>query len=109
MKDWIYFYIEHTIKYGEPFYKEGIKYKKCGVLLTCLEPKSGHTYDLLTDFDEIERKERLMKALECVHQKFGKKKIGIGSCFVPNRNWSMSRDKLSKNPFRWDDLLVINN
>ncbi|MFL4369475.1 hypothetical protein [Acinetobacter baumannii] len=22
MKDWIYFYIEHTIKYGEPFYKE---------------------------------------------------------------------------------------
>lgn len=22
MKDWIYFYIAHTIKYGEPFYKE---------------------------------------------------------------------------------------
>ena len=22
MKDWIYFYIEHTIKYGVPFYKE---------------------------------------------------------------------------------------
>lgn len=22
MKDWVYFYIEHTIKYGEPFYKE---------------------------------------------------------------------------------------
>jgi hypothetical protein len=22
MKDWIYFYIEHTIKYGKPFYKE---------------------------------------------------------------------------------------
>ena len=22
MKDWIYFYIEHTIKDGEPFYKE---------------------------------------------------------------------------------------
>ncbi|HFD8675638.1 TPA: Y-family DNA polymerase, partial [Acinetobacter baumannii] len=31
-------------------YKEGIKYKKCGVVLTCLEPKSGHTYDLFTDF-----------------------------------------------------------
>ncbi|MCU4583197.1 Y-family DNA polymerase [Acinetobacter gyllenbergii] len=89
-------------------YEEGIKYKKCGVLLTCLEPKSGHTYDLLTDFDEIEKKERLMKAMESVHQKFGKKKIGIGPCFVPNRNWSMSRDKLSKNPFRWDDLVIVN-
>ena len=88
-------------------YKEGIRYKKCGVLLTCLEPKSGHTYDLLTNFDEIEKKERLMKAMEGVHQKFGKKKIGIGPCFVPNRNWSMSRDKLSKNPFKWDELLLI--
>ncbi|EKU55830.1 ImpB/MucB/SamB family protein [Acinetobacter sp. WC-323] len=90
-------------------FKEGIKYKKCGVLLTCLEPKSGHTYDLLTDFDEIENKERLMVALECVHQRFGKKKIAIGPCFVPNRNWSMCRNKLSKNPFKWDELLIINN
>lgn len=22
MKDWVYFYIEYTVKYGEPFYKE---------------------------------------------------------------------------------------
>ncbi len=28
------------------------------------------------------------------------KKIGIGPCFLLNRNWSMSRDKLSRNPFR---------
>ena len=90
-------------------YKAGIKYKKCGVLLTCLEPKSGHTYDLLTDFDEIEKKERLMNAMECVHQRFGKKKISVGPCFVPGRNWSMSRDKLSKNPFMWDELLTIKN
>jgi DNA polymerase V len=88
-------------------FKEGIKYKKCGVVLTCLEPKSGHTYDLLTNFDEIERKERLMKTLEGVHQKFGKKKIGVGTCYIPNRNWSMSRDKLSVNPFLWDDLIRI--
>lgn len=42
-------------------YKEGIKYKKCGVVLTCLEPKSGHTYDLLTDFKQIEKKECLCR------------------------------------------------
>ncbi|MCP9159874.1 Y-family DNA polymerase, partial [Acinetobacter baumannii] len=59
-------------------YKEGIKYKKCGVVLTCLEPKSGHTYDLLTDFEMIEKKEQLMRALDNVHTKFGKKKIGVG-------------------------------
>lgn len=88
-------------------YKEGIKYKKCGVVLTCLEPKSGHTYDLLTDFEHIEKKECLMQAMDGIHSKFGKKKIGVGPCFIPNRNWSMSRDKLSRNPFRWDELLII--
>ncbi|XZU98162.1 Y-family DNA polymerase [Acinetobacter baumannii] len=90
-------------------YKEGIKYKKCGVVLTCLEPKSGHTYDLLTDFENIEKKECLMQAMDGIHSKFGKKKIGVGPCFIPNRNWSMSRDKLSRNPFKWDELLTIKN
>ncbi|HBJ3898340.1 DUF4113 domain-containing protein [Acinetobacter baumannii] len=88
-------------------YKGGIKYKKCGVVLTGLEPKSGHTYDLLTDFEHIEKKECLMKAMDDIHSKFGKKKIGVGPCFVPNRNWSMNRDKLSRNPFKWDELLII--
>jgi len=90
-------------------YKEGIKYKKCGVVLTGLEPKSGHTYDLLTDFKHIEKKECLMQAMDGIHSKFGKKKIGVGPCFIPNRNWSMSRDKLSRNPFKWDELLLISN
>ncbi|MDV7457703.1 DUF4113 domain-containing protein [Acinetobacter baumannii] len=88
-------------------YKEGIKYKKCGVVLTCLEPKSGHTYDLLTDFKQIEKKECLMQAMDGIHSKFGKKKIGVGPCFIPNRNWSMSRNKLSRNPFKWDELPLI--
>ncbi len=50
-----------------------------------------------------------MKALDNVHNKFGKKKLGISTCYVPGRNWSMSRDKLSRNPFLWDELLTINN
>lgn len=88
-------------------YKEGIKYKKCGVVLTGLEPKSGHTYDLLADFEMIEKKEQLMKALDNVHTKFGKKKLGVGPCYMPGRTWSMSRDKLSRNPFKWDELVKI--
>jgi len=91
---------------GEIF-KEGVKYKKCGVILTGLEPKSGHTYDLLTDFEMIEKKEKLMKTFEGVHQKYGKKKLGVGPCFIPGRAWSMSRDKLSKNPFRVEGLLMV--
>lgn len=89
-------------------YKKGIKFKKCGVVLTCIEPKSSHTYDLLTDMQEIEEKEKLMKAYEAIQEKFGKKKIGVGPCFLPNRSWSMSRGKLSNNPFTWSGLLRVN-
>lgn len=72
-----------------------------------LTPKSDHTYDLLTDLELIDKKEQLMKALDNVHTKFGKKKLGVGPYFIPGRNWSMSRDKLSRNPFRWDELPLI--
>jgi len=100
-------FVKAATKMVSHIYKEGIKYKKCGVILTGLEPKVGHTYDLLTDFEAIEKKEQLMKTLDNVHTKFGKKKLGISSCYVPGRNWSMSRDKLSRNPFKWDELPLI--
>lgn len=100
-------FVKAAVKMVSHIYKEGIKYKKCGVILTGLEPKAGHTYDLLTDFEHIEKKECLMKAMDGIHSKFGKKKIGVGPCFVPGRNWSMSREKLSRNPFKFDQLLMI--
>ncbi|EHU2654894.1 Y-family DNA polymerase [Acinetobacter baumannii] len=100
-------FVKAAVRMIDEIYKEGIKYKKCGVILTGLEPKSGHTYDLLTDFAYVEKKECLMQAMDGIHSKFGKKKIGVGPCFIPNRNWSMSRDKLSRNPFRWDELPLI--
>ncbi|MEG9134184.1 DUF4113 domain-containing protein, partial [Acinetobacter baumannii] len=102
-------FVKAATKMVSHIFKEGIKYKKCEVILTGLEPKSGHTYDLLTDFEAIEKKEQLMKTLDNVHTKFGKRKLGISTCYVPGRNWSMSRDKLSRNPFQWDELLTIND
>ncbi|WP_289338702.1 Y-family DNA polymerase [Acinetobacter baumannii] len=100
-------FVKAATKMVSHIYKENIKYKKCGVILTGLEPKVGHTYDLLTDFELIDKKEQLMKTLDNVHTKFGKRKLGISTCYVPGRNWTMSRDKLSKNPFKWDELVII--
>lgn len=100
-------FVKAAVKMVSDIFKEGIKYKKCGVILTGLEPKTGHTYDLLSDFELIEKKEQLMKTLDNVHTKFGKKKLGVGPCYIPGRNWSMSRDKLSRNPFKWDELPLI--
>ncbi|WP_291341524.1 Y-family DNA polymerase [Acinetobacter sp. UBA801] len=99
--------VDRAVQMMNLLYRKDVKFKKCGVILTCLEPKSSHIYDLLTDMEEVQKKESLMQALEGVQKKFGKKKIAAGSCFLPDRNWSMSRDKLSRNPFKWDELLEI--
>ncbi|MFI8146025.1 DNA polymerase thumb domain-containing protein [Acinetobacter sp. ABJ_C5_2] len=89
-------------------YARGIEYKKCGVILTGLEPKDTFTYDLLTDWDKVEKEERLMTTIEQVVEKFGKHKIAVGSCRLPNRGWSMTRDKLTQNYFSWEGLPKIN-
>ncbi|WP_010111414.1 Y-family DNA polymerase [Acinetobacter sp. P8-3-8] len=90
-------------------YQKGIKYKKCGVILTGLESKNSHAFDLLADRSNIDKKDKLMSAIEGVHERFGKKKLAIGACYIPNRSWSMNRSKLSKNPFNWDELLTIDH
>ncbi|MEG0651348.1 MAG: DUF4113 domain-containing protein [Acinetobacter sp.] len=90
-------------------YKKGIKYKKCGVILTGLESKGSHAFDLLSDRSNIEKKDKLMSAIEDIQDRFGKKKLGIGATYIPNRSWSMTRNKLSKNPFHWDELLTIDH
>lgn len=89
-------------------YARGIEYKKCGVILTGLEPKDTFNYDLLTDWNKVEKDENLMTTIEQVVEKFGKHKISVGSCRLPNRGWSMTRDKLTQNYFSWEGLPKIN-
>lgn len=66
-------------------------------------------YDLLTDMDDIAKQENLMLAFESITNKFGKKKLAVGTCMFPDRKWTMCRNSLSQNYFSWDELLKINN
>lgn len=91
----------------EAVYLPGINFKKCGVVLVDLKSKDNHIFDLLTEMQEIEKKERFMTTFENIQDKYGKRKISVGSCNMPNRNWSMKQDRLSKNPFTWDGLIKV--
>lgn len=91
----------------ESIYKEGVAFKKCGVILTCLEPKENHIYDMFTDMDQVEQSNRLMDSLDQIHEKFGMKKLAIGASMLPNRTWTMTRNQLSQNYFKWDQLLKV--
>ena len=88
-------------------YAKDIAFKKCGVILTCLEPKENHVYDMFTDMKHIEVSNALMDSLEAIHLKYGKTKIALGASLMPNRTWNMSRDRLTQNYFKWDQLLCV--
>ncbi|MBD8008743.1 Y-family DNA polymerase [Acinetobacter pecorum] len=88
-------------------FQEGMEFKKCGVILTAIEPKSTYIYDLLSDSMQIEKNERLQEALEKVKTKFGDKKLAIGPCKMHGRAWAMSRQKLTQNYFSWEGMLTI--
>ncbi|QIC76848.1 DUF4113 domain-containing protein [Acinetobacter indicus] len=55
----------------------------------------------------IEVSDALMDSMESIHNKFGKSKLSLGASMMPNRTWSMSRDRLTQNYFKWDQLLTI--
>lgn len=91
----------------ERLFESGIEYKKCGVILTGIEPKATHIHDLLSDMDAIEKYENLQLAMDQVKSKYGNSKLAIGSCQMPNRPWSMSRNRLTQNYFSLEGLLEI--
>ncbi len=42
-----------TMAIMEAIYAQDIGFKRYGVILTCLEPKAGHVYDIFTDIHSI--------------------------------------------------------
>lgn len=96
-----------VLKRINELFQEGIEFKKCGVILTAIEPKSTYIYDLLSDSTQIEKNERLQNALEKVKARFGDKKIAIGPCKMHGRAWAMSRQNLTQNYFSWEGMLRI--
>ncbi|MGE8653751.1 MAG: Y-family DNA polymerase [Acinetobacter gandensis] len=99
--------IKAVMKRIDDIYKEGIEFKKCGVILTGIEPKETYIHDLLADLDAIEVDEKLQSTLEDVKEKFGDKILAIGPCMLPNRRWSMSRNRLTQNYFSVEGMLTI--
>lgn len=96
-----------VMKRMNELFQEGIEFKKCGIILTAIEPKSTYIYDLLSDNTQIEKNERLQEALEKVKIKFGDKKLAIGPCKMHGRAWAMSRQNLTQNYFSWEGMLTI--
>lgn len=101
--------VQTATRLMDQVYKSGIEFKKAGVILTCLEPKHTYTYDLLTDHQDLEKTEQLMKAIEEVQQIFGKNKIGFGGSMFKNRIWNLTANYQTRNYFSFDGMIKIKN
>ncbi|HAV5689087.1 TPA: DNA polymerase V subunit UmuC, partial [Acinetobacter baumannii] len=101
--------VQTATRLMDQVYKAGIEFKKAGVILTCLEPKHTYTYDLLTDHQDLEKTEQLMKAIEDVQQIFGKNKIGFGGSMFKNRIWNLTANHQTRNYFSFDGMIKIMN
>jgi DNA polymerase V len=50
---------------------------------------------------------KLMDSLDEIYNKFGNTKLALGASMMPYRTWNMTRNQLSQNYFKWDQLLCV--
>lgn len=85
----------------EKIFVPGKRYKKAGIVLTSLSPKSGHIYDLLIDHSKLNTREQLMQSYEQVNRKYGEHTLTVGIAKLVSR-----QQFKSPNIFMLDQLVT---
>lgn len=87
-------------------FKQGIHYKKAGVIISGIVPENNVQASL---FDQVDRnKHKLaLAALDKVNNRYGKDAIKLASQGYEKR-WKLRQEKLSPNyTTRWEDIMVV--
>ena len=92
----------------DKLYKEGIEFKKCGVMLCELIKEEHRTIGLLTEKKKKKKEQALITAFQSIQSKFGKAKIAAGSCNLKNRDWEPKSERQSRNYFSEAGMIVFN-
>lgn len=93
---------------AKALYKAGRSYRKAGIILEGLVPKSLFQQDLFhSSAPDLERRTRAMQAIDTVNKSFGKETLVFASEGF-DKAWSM-RQSLRSNRFttRWDEILKV--
>lgn len=89
-------------------YKEGYAFKKCGVMLSGLEPQDGRWLSLLDlPPDTHSRTAPIMDAVDRVNTRWGRDTIKFAASGI-NGTWQMKREMCSpRYTTTWDELLNV--
>ncbi len=90
----------------EKIYRKGYHYKKSGVIITEIVPKSSVQLNLFHKID-IEKHDKLMKTLDYLNNKYYRNTVRLGAEGNGNA-WKMKQEKLSKRyTTRLDETIEI--
>lgn len=89
-------------------YKDGYAYKKCGVMLSGLEPEHGRWLSLLALPPAHRPNDRpLMQAVDDCNTKWGRDTVSFAASGIKQR-WKMKREMMSpRRTTVWDELLRV--
>lgn len=88
-------------------FKEGYAYRKAGVILSDITPKSEIQLNLLEEYNPKPQLDNLMSIVDKMNQKYGKSTIQLAGAGI-KKEWSMSREHLSpRYTTRWDEIMKV--
>lgn len=86
-------------------FKEGVHYKKAGVILSGVVPEQEKQFNMFED--ENYKHREVMRAMDRLNIKYGTKKLKLASQAL-DTTWKMRQDRLSPNyTTNWRDILEI--
>lgn len=96
-----------AVKLTKRCWKQGIGYKKAGVILQGLEKETEASFDLFSSQDNL-RKQRLSTVMDQLNARWGKGTIQSALIQSPKKDWQMKREHLSPAyTTRWNDVLCV--
>jgi DNA polymerase V len=88
-------------------YKEGLFYKKTGIVLGGILPKDSFQRDLFHSNEAIEKQQKTMDILDQINSQLGKKAVRFAAEGT-SQKWRMRRDKCTRRfTTKWNELLTI--
>ena len=98
--------IHHACQALARLYRPGIRYSKCGVMLTELTPDDVHQSNFL-DTRDIARRKRLMETVDTINRRLGRDSVFYAASGV-KREWAMAATMKSQHfTTDWRELLRV--
>ncbi|MDA0967525.1 MAG: Y-family DNA polymerase [Proteobacteria bacterium] len=99
--------MQYVSRAFEEIYVDGTGYKKCGITLVKLQPKSSFVKDLF-DLRDVNKQDSLMHAIDSINGKMGNHTVQMASSRGKGK-WIARKDcKSFCYTTRWDELPLVN-